>query len=54
MDRIQTLLEALKNDCDDEAVAGLENQLDSHDHDDALKTLRKIAGRTGVPIPPNP
>jgi len=54
MDSIQTMLETLKNDCGDEAVARLENQLDSYDYDDALETLREIAGRIGVTISPNP
>jgi hypothetical protein len=54
MDSIRAMLETLKNYCGDEAVARLENQLDSYDYDDALETLREIAGRIGVTISPNP
>jgi len=54
VDGIQAMLETLKNHCGDEAVARLENQLDSYDYDDALETLREIAGRIGVTISLNP
>lgn len=51
---IQTMLSTMKQYCDDEAVTRLENQLDSYDYEDALETLREIAGRIGVTISLNP
>ncbi len=48
------MLSTRKNCCGDEAVPRLGKQLDRYDYDDALETLREIAGRIGVTISLNP